>query len=489
MEGPLYLPELRQSIVVSGLTLLLVTAFVISTAFFDKSPSLKAARWGDSIGTKARQNALLTSSKSIYLENYWKDSAFGQTEKLVVPPKYLDELRRLPHSILSFEDAHSESPVTKYTDTPPPKFFRIVPHVTKARLTPSLTRLVPTLSAEADQIIPLELGQCKEWTPVNIHHRIMRIIAVLAGRVFIGPELCHDERYIDAAINYTIEFSKASQDIEGLSPWLRPFVARRVRSVIALREREHSFVAFLTPIIHARRKASDEGQRLPDDMLTWLMEEPARDNSAVDIRHIARTQLALFAVAFHTTALTATNVFYDHAVNRNSGGVLTSASLQRLVKLDSFMKESLRFHPLSIATFQRRVLTPFTLSDGHYVPKHIIIEVATHAITRDPEFFPDPEVFHPWRFTGTRDEGRNQFASISGMLGTFGFGPHACPGRFFAAVVLKIVIANIIMGYDVGIPMKEGEVGERYKNLDFGLMSNPDTSKAILLKRADEGDV
>ncbi|KAL4966536.1 cytochrome P450 [Aspergillus stella-maris] len=513
MSSPLQLLELRGSIVVAGLVLIFVTAFTFRTILLDKRCSLDAPRWGDHLGSKARQRTLLTSSKSIYLDNYHKfKDALGfriqsdGEEKLVISPRYLDELRRLPHSVLSFEDAHSESPVTKYTDTPPPKFFHIVPHVTKARLTPALTRVMPILSAEANRVIPLEMGRCREWTAMNIHQRVMRIIAVLAGRVFIGPELCHDERYIDAAVNYTIEFGKASQDIEGLTPWMRPFYAKRLKSVMALRRREESFVDFMALVIRDRRRTSSKGEKTADDMLAWLLEQAARDGSPIDVRHIARTQLALFAVAFHTTGLTATNVFFDLAAEpryiqplrdqmsqalreEESDDIQSSRRLQGLIKLDSFIKESLRFRPLSIATFQRRVLKPTTLSDGQYIPKGTIIEMPTHAMTRDTDHFTNPETFEPWRFAEVRDgeKGRNQFASVSGMLGTFGFGPHACPGRFFAAAVLKIVIAGVLVRYDVQMPIAEGgRRQERYKNVEFSLMSSPDTSKEILVRWIEE---
>ncbi|KAL4866720.1 cytochrome P450 [Aspergillus spectabilis] len=472
----------------------------------------EAPLWVEGLGAKARRDALLIKSKSIYLESYrkFKDilgfripETGDSEEKLVVSPKYLDELRRFPHSVLSFEKAHSKSVDQKYTNSPPPKFFHITPHIIKARLTPALARINRAMSAEADRAVLRELGVCNDWTATNVHDKMMRVIAVLSGRIFIGPELCHDERYIDAAINYTIEYSKALQDIQSLNSWLKPFVAGRLKSVVALRRREDEFVTFLTPVVQARRKAAAEGQKPPDDMLAWLMEQAVR-SGVDDIQHIALIQLALFAVAFHTTALTATNVFYDiasrpeyvkplreeiHQSLQEHDGLLTSAALHRLKKVDSFMKESLRFNPLSIATFQRRVLRPLTLSDGNYIPQGTILEIANHAISRDPAFFPDPDRFYPWRFeelrNGDAKDARHQFASVSQMMGTFGFGPHACPGRFFAAAELKMILAWTLLRYDVR--MKDGEEGYRYENLEFGLTCTPDTTRKILFRRVSEG--
>ncbi|KAK1499410.1 ent-kaurene oxidase [Colletotrichum cuscutae] len=51
----------------------------------------------------------------------------------------------------------------------------------------------------------------------------------------------------------------------------------------------------------------------------------------------------------------------------------------------------------------------------------------------------------------------------------FGFGRHACPGRFFAATEIKMLIARLLLEYDIRMP--EG-VMERYKNIVRGDRSN-----------------
>ncbi len=47
----------------------------------------------------------------------------------------------------------------------------------------------------------------------------------------------------------------------------------------------------------------------------------------------------------------------------------------------------------------------------------------------------------------------------------FGVGRHACPGRFFAANEIKMIIANVVMAFDIKMP--DGVEG-RYNNLQFG---------------------
>ncbi len=104
-------------------------------------------------------------------------------------------------------------------------------------------------------------------------------------------------------------------------------------------------------------------------------------------------------------------------------GVFTSAALQAMKKVDSFIKETMRLHPAGAASFQRKVNKPFTLSNGQAIPAGVMIEVPSSVVSRDPEIFTDADKFDPWRFARLREDARangeveaaavNQFVSVS----------------------------------------------------------------------------
>ena len=75
---------------------------------------------------------------------------------------------------------------------------------------------------------------------------------------------------------------------------------------------------------------------------------------------------------------------------------------------------------------------------------------ATHF---DSANYPDPQRFDPFRFvdkTAPHNRGRKvDMTSTHADFIAFGHGRHACPGRFFAANVLKLMLAHIIVTYDV----------------------------------------
>lgn len=159
-----------------------------------------------------------------------------------------------------------------------------------------------------------------------------------------------------------------------------------------------------------------------------------------------------------------------------SGGEFTSIAMQHMKKLDSFLKEIIRYYPMSAASFQRKVLKPFTLSNGQTIPAGVIIELPQGGVNFDEAIYPNPHTFDALRFYNLRmakESGakaaevvaNSQFVSVGANSLTFGYGRHACPGRFFAVNEIKMIMAQFLMHYD--IKNVDGEM-ERYKNLKAG---------------------
>lgn len=158
-----------------------------------------------------------------------------------------------------------------------------------------------------------EFPSCKDWTPVKINSKLLRVVAIVSGRIFIGPELCHDEEYIDAAINYTVELMTARRAVQEISPvWMKRFRAPFLPEVKSLAEREKKVTRFLTPIVTARRdrERDDPGYKKPDDMLQWIVDAEKKFGVKEDAE-IARLQCILSFAAIHTTTMTALNVYGD----------------------------------------------------------------------------------------------------------------------------------------------------------------------------------
>ncbi|KAI3551844.1 cytochrome P450 [Colletotrichum filicis] len=466
-------------------------------------------------GKWARRKAFLAGKgPQMYADGYkqFKDSIFRITtskkkDTICVPPKYLPELKKVPDDVISFTKAIDESMQVKYTQIS--NDMPIIIHAVRASLTPALPRLNEGISDEVIDSMRLELPQSPAWTEININAKLLRIIAMVSGRVFIGSELCRDERYLDASISYTVDLMTAVHVIAFVPSFLRPFVASWLPTTKKLYKRIADAEAVFRPIVTARKEAARrDDYREPDDMLQWLLNAQPKFGELSD-REMAMAQLGVSFAAIHTTSMTTLNAIYwlaakpeinsllrddVQAALAESGGNFSSSALQNMKKLDSFLKEVMRVNPISAASFTRKVLKNVTLPNGQTIPEGMFIEVPAGGMNNDPEIFPDPEVFDPLRFYKLREAKelatsgtkaaevvmQAQFVSVGTTHLTFGYGKHACPGRFFAVNEIKMIMANIICNYEIKLP--EG-VTERYENLAFGASTVPDPKKTIMIRK------
>lgn len=216
---------------------------------------------------------------------------------------------------------------------------------------------------EVDTTVEKYMPTCDDWTDVTIYKTLVDIIAQVSGRVFVGPELCEDPFYLDCATNYTLDMIDSVTATKKIRPWLRPFLASRTPEMRRLHQKEKDLIEYLRPIIKQRQEAAkDPNWEKPDDMSQWLLDRSAGDK--LPVAEYARIQLSLIFAAIHTTSTTATNIFYTLAatpeyidplreeirsVLAEHSGEITTKALQQMEKLDSYMKEVIRFFPIGMS--------------------------------------------------------------------------------------------------------------------------------------------
>ena len=175
-------------------------------------------------------------------------------------------------------------------------------------------------------------------------------------------------------------------------------------------------------------------------------------------------------------------------------------NIQKLKKLDSFIRESQRLSPPSLgklkwkkdavrflhrtANMPRIVTNPrgLKLPSGHTIPCGMRVMVRAHTLNLDPNLWPNPTEFDGFRFSKLRTMPGNAFKYQHATTGTdninFGHGLWACPGRHFASSQMKVVLAHLLLNYDIKLP----DGMERPRQQHFGLAIVPDTEKMVLLK-------
>lgn len=136
------------------------------------------------------------------------------------------------------------------------------------------------------------------------------------------------------------------------------------------------------------------------------------------------------------------------------------------------------------ATWDRKTLQPITLQDGTHIGKGAYISLPVSNVPADPTICRNPGEFDGFRFYNFRRQSpenasRYQFTSTERYSLHFGYGRHACPGRFFASTQLKAVLAWIIRNWDIRF---EDSVRQRPTNKVFGLDMGPDTRISLEFK-------
>ncbi|KAF8959646.1 cytochrome P450 [Flammula alnicola] len=379
-------------------------------------------------------------------------------------PKAIEELRKAPENVLSSMIAIDETLQVEYTlgenISKNPYHIPII----RAQLTRALPKLVPEVHEEIEDAFKEFIPATDDWTSVKMLDTAMKIVGRASNRIFVGTPLCRDPDYIKLNVQFTIDVVQAGAILRAVPRLLRPLVNSLISNVP---KRIRHGLKHLGPVIQARRQEREEkGDQAdkPVDLLTWLMDE-AKGEEATDWYLTSRILTVNFA-AIHTSSMTFTHAFYYLAaypeylqalreeveeVVKDEGW--TKAGLDKMHKIDSFIKESQRLHPLGNIMMQRVAVKDFTFSDGTIVPRGTTVGVAVQRAHMTESVYEDPMKFDGFRFVKMKEregmEKKFDMVSTSCESLAFGHGRHACPGRYFATCELKLMLAHTVVTYDV----------------------------------------
>ncbi|EGI58147.1 Cytochrome P450 4C1 [Acromyrmex echinatior] len=128
------------------------------------------------------------------------------------------------------------------------------------------------------------------------------------------------------------------------------------------------------------------------------------------------------------------------AIMEANGGKLTMSALNNMPYLERCLKESLRLYPS--VPFISRVLSKDLQTQTYLVPSGTIVHLNIYDIHRDPNFWPNPDVFDPDRFLLEKIQKRHPYSYLP-----FSAGPRNCIGQRFAMMELKAIIATLIYNF------------------------------------------
>ncbi|KAF4429603.1 ent-kaurene oxidase, partial [Fusarium austroafricanum] len=435
--------------------------------------------------------------RSIVSEGYEKfKSSIFQVRKLgtdivIIPPNYIDEVRKLSHDKTRSVEPFINDFVGEYTRGMVFLQSDLQNRVIQQKLTPKLLSLTRVMKEELDFSLHKEIPVTKddEWVEVDIATIMVRIISRISARVFLGPDHCRNEEWLNTTAEYSESLFITGFILRIVPNFLRPFVAPLLPSYRTLLRNVSSGRRIISGILRSRETQDGLTEGENQDILSWMTEAATGEERALD--NISQRILILSLASIHTTAMTMTHAIYDLCarpqyfeplrkeiddVVRGEGWDKTA--LNRLHKLDSFLKESQRFNPVFLLTFNRIFHQSMELSDGTNLPRGTRVAIPAHAMLQDSAHVPGPASpmeFDGFRYSDIRSTSGYGQKYLFSMTDTsnmaFGYGKYACPGRFYASNEMKLTLAILLLHYDFKLP--DGKDRPRNITIDTDMIPDP----------------
>ncbi|KAH8824882.1 cytochrome P450 [Flagelloscypha sp. PMI_526] len=438
-----------------------------------------------------------TRSQSLFVEGYQKYSKAGKPyvvptwtkgPQVILPPQYANWIASRPDDILNAKDVTFDTAQFEYTVGHSEITSNDMIDILIKR---ELTRTVGLLNREiTEEVVDSMDGLFGngEWITTGVFDSLTRIVGRAANRTFVGKDLCSNMEYVLAGVHFARDISVSSYVLHSFPPFMRPLVgwfATRPN-----RRHANMCLKYLVPLIQSRvdemkAKAEDPSSAYepPEDWITWMIRDsfkrPNEDPKLNSVYSLAYRVVLLQFAAITTSTITATNALLDiwshpeassvveslreeaSRVLEEHNGEWSKAALAKLYKLDSAIRESSRVNGVNGTALGRKVrsetgITIPGVEGGLWLPKGSTVGISMQGIHFDDEFYEDAHTYDPFRFSKSRDMEKGDEKRVNEDLVTtsthyllFSHGLHACPGRVFAVQNIKLILAHLLLNYDI----------------------------------------
>ncbi|EFQ25960.1 uncharacterized protein GLRG_01104 [Colletotrichum graminicola M1.001] len=458
----------------------------------------------------------------------YPESAFvvpSDPPRVVLPMNLYQEVIHAPESELSFGAEIYDIFLGKYTHLGEPRME--VVEAIRVDMTRNLSGILLPIQEEVKFAMKQMFGVLEDWKSFNAYHLVLRLVALMSGRVFVGLPLSRDEEWIQASITFATDCGKCRMAALEWNPWVRPWVLPFLPEVRHMRRTLQKANEWMRPLVDEvlRNESALEEKPAkpgaPGAFVSWMMKHTAPQKKTSE--NMGTNQMLLSFAAIHTTSSTATFALYDllsrpeyigplreeieqviaqDGAEKDEDGqmFLSKVSLSKLKKLDSFIKESQRMNPLNFGGTSRRLQKDQTFSNGLKLPAGTPISFPLWGVynSSSTNTFSDaynegtgnapPTEFDGFRFARLREqpgrETKHQAATTGPDAFNFGHGPHACPGRFFAVYVIKCIFIEFLLNYDIRLKGSGGkDAGSRPPNTIRKMIVMPDFGREVEVRK------
>jgi cytochrome P450 len=196
----------------------------------------------------------------------------------------------------------------------------------------------------------------------------------------------------------------------------------------------------------------------PGEDLFSALCQVADASGGIDDDDIINQMIFLLMAAHDTTTSTVTSMVYELGRDvqwqerlrrqcQDLGPNPTMAELEELPDLALVMKESLRLHP-PVPVMARKTVKDTEIL-GVEIPAGRLTSIMPLYSHHMPEYWTDPEIFDPERFSDVRREDKSHRFAWE----PFGGGVHKCLGMIFANLESKLVLSALLRHFEWSVPL------------------------------------
>ncbi|GIJ98280.1 hypothetical protein Aspvir_000396 [Aspergillus viridinutans] len=405
-------------------------------------------------------------------------------------------------------------------------------------LMPELQRIVET--AIADELaVPGNDG----FVHCRLFSMIKRTVTKVNCFAFFGEDLAQNLEFTAAALEFPQRVILAAEILRITPGFLRRSVANLVtrqhyavrilfrylepivEKRLATRAKSTSSMQEDAPVgFSFRHKLASSANHLQMDCMQWLIDTSPRKIQWTTTRMVGEI-IAVWFGSVHQLAMTTTYAIEDLCLHNDYVEPLRAEIQQYLAGscrrrvaemplLDSFVRESIRctnsdasgcwqsfldgyMQPLLIqaVTVRRKALAPFVFSDGLEVAEGDWVCIPQRAMMRDRDRirYQNPQAFDGFRFARANKQLRAgdvpldvpessplTMTDVSVDWPIWGLGNTACPGRFYATTILKLIMVCILEGWECRL---EDAGSQRWRTWRSSIV--PREGTVVLFKRKE----
>ncbi|GAP84828.2 putative cytochrome P450 [Rosellinia necatrix] len=427
----------------------------------------------------------------------------------IIPRKYVDELANLTDDRLASNEAIVNDMMGPYTGADILLKRYLGHHAVNTKLTPQLHMLVEHIEEELEITAsedPLDITE--EWSEHRLSPYIYRLMARITSRLFLGVPICRDKRWLQLQLDLVMAIFHTILLMRNFPRFTHPLLGAVIPARKRLKKCMEELHDFLEPLIEERMaidaKYNSRGQMTsdqyekPNDVMQWMMDIATDEEYTAD--NLANRFVYTIMGSIRSVVEVVMNCMYElverpeyiEPIREEMRQVLAEdggwgkRSAGRMLKTDSFIKEISRHYPPSALAFRRITKEKIVLHDGLVLPKDTYICIATTSPAQDE--VPNPYEFDGFRYYNERmahkvGASRYDYAATDSTHIGFGHGRNACPGRFAASLESKMLLAHIILQFDIKLPPSRTTRPKSVKMMDFKIQDSQATIMMRKLKK------